>query len=67
MTNSNGQSGQRLLTVKQLAALLTVSTTSIYRLVEHREIPFFRLPHGLRFDEADVSEFLKQRRVEAVD
>ena len=59
--------GQNLLNVRELAARLKVSATSIYRLVENRRITFVRLPRGLRFREADVEEFLARRTtVEAV-
>jgi len=59
--------GQNLLNVRELATLLKVSATSIYRLVERRDIPFVRLPRGLRFREADVEAFLARRTVEAVE
>jgi excisionase family DNA binding protein len=58
--------GQSLLNVRELAAKLKVSATSIYRLVEGRKIPFVRLPRGLRFREADVEAFLARLTVAAV-
>ncbi|MFH1047315.1 MAG: helix-turn-helix domain-containing protein [Patescibacteria group bacterium] len=69
MTKSTEQNyiGQRLLNVRELATLLKVSPTSIYRLVERRAIPFVRLPRGLRFSEADVENYLARHRVEAVE
>ena len=51
----------KLINVRELAALLEVSATSIYRLVEGRKISFVRLPRGLRFREADVEAFLTNR------
>jgi excisionase family DNA binding protein len=54
-----------LLTVKELADLLRVSETSIYRLVERRAIPFHRLPRGLRFRREDVAGYLDKCRVES--
>jgi excisionase family DNA binding protein len=67
MADSITLTGTRLLTVPELADLLSVSSTSVYRLVEHRMIPFYRLPRGLRFKMSDVTEFLSSRRVETVD
>jgi len=69
MTKSTEQNnnGQSLLNVRDLAALLKVSATSVYRLVERRDIPFVRLPRGLRFRGADVEAFLARRTVEAVE
>ena len=56
----------RLLTVDEVAALLRVSKTSVYRLVEHRVLPFYRLPGSLRFAEEDVQAYLAARRVAAM-
>ncbi|MBU0625816.1 helix-turn-helix domain-containing protein [Patescibacteria group bacterium] len=66
-TSEQSIGGQNLLNVRELAALLKVSATSVYRLVERRDIPFVRLPRGLRFSEADVEAFLARHRVEAVE
>ena len=58
--------GQRdLITVKELASILRVSETSVYRLVERRAIPFHRLPRGLRFRREDVDGYLNKCRVES--
>ena len=55
---------QNLMTVREVAAMLNVSVTSIYRLVERRSIPFHRLPRGLRFHPDDVRRFLDKCREE---
>lgn len=57
----------RLLTVEQVAERLGISTSTVYRLTWRRRLPFYRLPGGLRFSEADVRAFLRSRRVEPVD
>ena len=57
MTTISNPSPQ-LLTVRELAALLRISLTSVYRLVERRAIRFFRFPHGIRFRIEDVECFL---------
>jgi excisionase family DNA binding protein len=54
-----------LITVRELAETLRVSTTSVYRLVERRDIPFHRLPRGLRFRREDVDAYLGKCRVES--
>lgn len=58
---------QTFLNVSELAALLRVSKTSIYRLVERRLIPFHRLPRGLRFNRQDIETFLLNTHVDSVD
>jgi len=55
-----------LLTLEEVAELLRVSKTSVYRLVERRALPFFRVSSVLRFDLADVEAFLGAGRVEPV-
>lgn len=55
-----------LLKLDDVAELLRVSKTSVYRLVERRAIPFFRVSGLLRFDRADVEAFLDAGRVEPV-
>lgn len=56
----------RLLRVRQVAVLLNVSNTAVYRLVERREIPFYRFTRKLRFRTSDVEEFLRSTRVEQI-
>jgi excisionase family DNA binding protein len=53
--------------VADVAAWLDISTTSVYRLAERREIPFYRLRGALRFAKEDVERFLARQRVEAAE
>jgi len=53
-----------LLTVNELAAYLKISKTSVYRLIEKRQIPFYKVKGGLRFTEQDVLKYLERNRVE---
>jgi excisionase family DNA binding protein len=67
MTNQpQTNTSEELLTVPEVATLLRLSTTSVYRLVERRVIPFHRLPRGLRFNKKDVAAYLQACRVETV-
>jgi excisionase family DNA binding protein len=54
---------RRLLTPDEVADLLRVSKTSVYRLVERRALPFFRVSGLLRFDQEDIEAFLGAGRV----
>jgi excisionase family DNA binding protein len=49
---------RRLLTLDEVAELLRVSKTSVYRLVERRALRFYRVSGLLRFDHADIETFL---------
>ncbi len=51
-----------LLTTKQLAALLNVTTRTIENYCRRRLIPFVRIPAGRRFDQRDVERFIAARK-----
>ena len=53
-----------LLTPDEVAELLRLSKTSVYRLVERREIRFYRVCGLLRFDRGDITRFLSAGSVE---
>lgn len=56
-----------LLTLSELAAVLRVSKSTAYRLVDAREISFHRLGRSVRFRLRDVEAFIRQRRIESKD
>jgi len=49
---------RKLLTLEEVAELLRVSKTSVYRLVQRRVLRFYRVSGLLRFDNADIEAFL---------
>jgi excisionase family DNA binding protein len=53
-----------LLTPDEVAELLRVSKTSVYRLVERRAIRFYRVCGLLRFAREDIHAYLGAGRVE---
>lgn len=55
------------MTLPEVAQLLRTSKTSIYRLVEARRLPFFRLGGTLRFARQEVEAFLAARHVPAIE
>ncbi len=54
------------LTRDDVARLLKISRATVYRLVESRRLPFYKIGNSLRFDKRDVLAFLRQHRVEAL-
>ena len=52
-----------LLTIEEVAEILRLSKTSVYRLVERRELPFCRVGRNLRFTRKDLEAYLEARRV----
>jgi len=59
------QAGRRLLTAKEVAGLMRVSTMTVYRLINNGELPAYRIERQVRIDEADVSRYLASRYTEA--
>lgn len=60
-------SPKRLLTVKEIAALFSVSERTVYRWVRKRIIPAYKLPSGLRFKNEDTELFLEKIRAGSID
>lgn len=56
-----------LLTIQELAQVLRISTTTAYRMVDQREIPFHKVRGSLRFTRDDVDGYLRGTRVESKD
>ncbi len=50
-------SPQRLLTAREVAALLSVSTATVYRLVERGVLPCVRVSNAIRFATTDLEAF----------
>lgn len=57
---------QNLLTVKEVAALLRVSTQTLYKMLEHGEIPAVKVGSQWRFDRERIREWLAQHSSEPV-
>jgi excisionase family DNA binding protein len=55
-----------LLTPQETSEVLRISIAGIYRLVEKRELPFYKVRRSLRFDSVDVMTYLNGRRVESI-
>lgn len=53
----------RLLTVKQTAELLTISTRKVYALVAAGTLPHYRMDSAVRIDAADAEAYLAGCRV----
>jgi len=55
-----------LLTPTEAANMLRLSKASIYRLVETRRLPFYRVSGSLRFARKDLDEYIAGGRVESI-
>ena len=57
---------EKLLTVQELADYLGVSKGTVLHWCQRREIPFIRLPKGIRLRYSEIEAWLKRKRVKAV-
>jgi excisionase family DNA binding protein len=53
---------EKLLTVKQVQEVLDLSERSIFRLIKSGELKGFKVGREWRFEESDVTSFIKQQR-----
>jgi excisionase family DNA binding protein len=53
----------RLLTVAEVAALMRVSTMTVYRLIKGGELAAVRVGHNYRIREGEVEQYLAARAV----
>ncbi len=56
----------QLLTPDELAGLFKISKSSVRRLIDKRQIPFFKVGGSLRFDMNDILSYLQQKRIEPI-
>jgi excisionase family DNA binding protein len=54
----DGRFDRSLLTVRQVAKLLGVSSATVYRLCGRGELPHFRVLNAIRIDPRDLKKFL---------
>ena len=57
----------QLLTISDVADLLNVSVSSVRRLQQARQLPFFKVGRNVRFSKRDVESYLDERHVETID
>jgi len=57
-------SQKSFLRPEELASILSISRPTVYRLIEKRQIPFYKIGGSLRFKIEDVMAYLDHNRVE---
>jgi excisionase family DNA binding protein len=55
-----------LITPEELASILRMSESSIYRLVKERKIPFYKISGSLRFKISEIEGYINNGRVEPI-
>jgi len=54
-----------LISTKEAAKRVGISTRTLYRYTEHNRIPFIKLDGVLRFEPNDIERFIERRKVRA--
>lgn len=62
-----GSSVKSLITPDELSKLFSISKSSIYRLVDNRSLPFYKIGGNLRFSLSDVDNYLSDAKVEPIE
>lgn len=57
---------KKFLSPNELAKLVNVSKCSIYRLVEKRQIPFYKIGGSLRFKKEDIINYLEMSHIKSM-
>jgi excisionase family DNA binding protein len=55
------------LSIKEASKYLGMKESTLYSMVEEKEIPHFRIGRRIRFKVADLDAWMVERRVESVD
>ena len=57
----------KLITPDELAEILRISKSSVYRLVDSRKLFFCKIGGTLRFRKSDITEYIKKSLIEPVE
>lgn len=64
--NQDNLTSKPFLKPQEMADYLNVSLKKIYRLVESRAIPFYKIDRSLRFKKEDVDAYLEKALVKSI-
>ena len=51
------------LTVKQVAEMLQMSESGVYKYIRLKKIPYYKLGQNIRFSKEELEEWMKNRHV----
>ena len=57
----------KLYTTDELAKIFNISKPTVYRIIESRKIPFYKVKGSIRFSRGDVLKYLEENRIESVN
>jgi len=57
---------KKFLSPKDLKQILGISLPTVYRLIDSRKIPVYKIRNSLRFLNKDVIEYLESKRIDPI-
>lgn len=57
---------KKFLSPKELKDILGISLPTVYRLIDERKIPAFKIGNSLRFLKDDVIAYLESKRIDQI-
>jgi len=64
--SENSLNKLKLLSIKDLGKIFNISQSTVYRIVEGRKIPFYKINGVLRFSEKDILSYLEENRISQI-
>ena len=64
--NTDNLIHKSFLTPDDMATLFSISRKTVYRLVDRRLVPFYKIGGVLRFRKEDIEEYLNTTRIDPV-
>ncbi len=64
--NTDNLIDKKFLTPKDLGMFFNISRATVYRMIEKRTIPFYKINGGIRFLKNDIEEYLNQTRIGSI-
>lgn len=55
-----------LITPEEVASILRMSKSSIYRIIEKRQIPFYKISGSLRFRKSDIDKYIDDALINTI-
>ncbi len=60
------QEYEKIIDAKIASQILGISRSSVYKLVDKKQIDYIEYPDAIRFYETDVLNYLKKHRIKAI-
>lgn len=56
----------KFLTVREIATILNVSPSSVYHLLQAKEVNFYKIGRSVRIGEEDFNKYLEENKIDEI-